>query len=179
MVQFLSINFFSWISSILLGFSEVPVFLCHPVWDCYTSSGIGSIKPVLAYPEILPIMDWACDRTRGTGSIPPALAHPKVLPITDWDCIMSSGTCSIPPDWDCVMSSGTSRIPHVQYFYFLIHSLRNIAVNIDKIHILLIHKLLVLYVFINIHAVFNISFGPIVIDHNFIHYTYIFNVFVV
>ena len=29
MVQFLSINFFSWISFFLLGFSKVPVFLCH------------------------------------------------------------------------------------------------------------------------------------------------------
>ena len=28
MVQFLSINFFSWISSIFGGFSKVPVFLC-------------------------------------------------------------------------------------------------------------------------------------------------------
>jgi hypothetical protein len=31
MVQFLSIKFFCWISSIFLGFSKVPVFLCHPV----------------------------------------------------------------------------------------------------------------------------------------------------
>ena len=31
MVQFLSIIFFCWISSIFLGFSKVPAFLCHPV----------------------------------------------------------------------------------------------------------------------------------------------------
>ena len=34
MVQFLSINVFSWISSNLLGFSKVPVFLCHSVYVC-------------------------------------------------------------------------------------------------------------------------------------------------
>ena len=32
MVQFLSIIFFSWISSILGGFSKVPIFLCHSVY---------------------------------------------------------------------------------------------------------------------------------------------------
>jgi len=31
MVQFLSINFFSWISSILVGFFKSSRFLCHPV----------------------------------------------------------------------------------------------------------------------------------------------------
>jgi len=31
MVQFLSINFFPWISSIFVGFSKVPIFLCHSV----------------------------------------------------------------------------------------------------------------------------------------------------
>ena len=31
MVQFLSINFFSWISSIFVGFFKSSRFLCHPV----------------------------------------------------------------------------------------------------------------------------------------------------
>ena len=31
MVQFLSINFFSCFSSIFVGFSKFPVFLCHPI----------------------------------------------------------------------------------------------------------------------------------------------------
>ena len=31
MVQFLSINFFSWISSICVGFFKISRFLCHPV----------------------------------------------------------------------------------------------------------------------------------------------------
>ena len=33
MVQFLSIIFFSWISSIFGGFSRVLVFLCHLVYE--------------------------------------------------------------------------------------------------------------------------------------------------
>ena len=36
MVQFQSINFFSWISSILEGFSKVPVFLCHLIYTVYS-----------------------------------------------------------------------------------------------------------------------------------------------
>ena len=31
MLQFLSVNFFSWISSIFVGFFKIPVFLYHPV----------------------------------------------------------------------------------------------------------------------------------------------------
>ena len=33
MVQFLSIIFFSWISSIFVGFFKSSCFLCHPVYD--------------------------------------------------------------------------------------------------------------------------------------------------
>jgi len=31
MIQFLSINFVSWISSIFVVFQKFPFFLCHPV----------------------------------------------------------------------------------------------------------------------------------------------------
>jgi hypothetical protein len=153
------------------------------------SSGTCSIPPVLAYPEILPFTGWDYNTFNGTCSIPLVLTHPELLPIIDWDCDRSSGTCSIPPvltypevlpiiDWDYDKSSGTCIITHAQFFYFWVHPLRNIAVNLNKIHILLVHKFLALDVFINSHAVF-MSFGPIVIYYTFIHNTHIFNVFVV
>jgi len=59
MVQFLSINFFSRISSIFVGFFKVPVFLCHPVHilqcmlertDPITNEVLEPITFVLAYP---------------------------------------------------------------------------------------------------------------------------------
>ena len=37
MVQFLSIIFFLGFLQFLLGFSKVPIFLCHPVFSFYTS----------------------------------------------------------------------------------------------------------------------------------------------
>ena len=43
MVQFLSIIFFSWISSIFGGFSKVPVFLCHPLYKGGVQHGISVI----------------------------------------------------------------------------------------------------------------------------------------
>ena len=39
MVQFLSIIFFSWISSIFVGFFKSSIFLCHPVFCCFSHSG--------------------------------------------------------------------------------------------------------------------------------------------
>ena len=33
MVQFLSLNFFSWISSIFVGFFKTSCFLCHSVFE--------------------------------------------------------------------------------------------------------------------------------------------------
>lgn len=47
---------------------------------------------------------------------------------------------------------------HTQnYFYIWIHTLRSIAVDIHKIHILLVHKFLVLGIFTNSYKIFKIS----------------------
>ena len=42
MVQFLSINFFSWISSIFVGFFKSSRFLCDPV--CYENPHLANPK---------------------------------------------------------------------------------------------------------------------------------------
>ena len=49
MVQFLSINFFSWISSIFAGFFKSSHFLCHPVHDekLYDLYSLTNIIPVI------------------------------------------------------------------------------------------------------------------------------------
>ena len=51
MVQFLSIIFFSWISSILLGFSKFPFFLCHPVYTFSEGAVADSRKRVILHPR--------------------------------------------------------------------------------------------------------------------------------
>ena len=42
MVQFLSIIFFLGFLQFLLGFSKVPVFLCHPVSEQQRSSDVAN-----------------------------------------------------------------------------------------------------------------------------------------
>ena len=52
MVQFLSINFFLGILQFLLGFSKVPVFLCHSV-PMHNRAYIYSTLRLLAYTPIM------------------------------------------------------------------------------------------------------------------------------
>ena len=44
MVQFLSINFFLGFLQFLLGFSKVPIFLCHPIFTVKGYRGLYTEK---------------------------------------------------------------------------------------------------------------------------------------
>jgi len=52
MFQFLSIIFFSWISSIFGGFSKVPAFLCH----CICSDSQAALKALQAAETTSPLV---------------------------------------------------------------------------------------------------------------------------
>ena len=52
MVQFLSINFFLGFLQFLLGFSKVPVFLCHPVHPFHSAEVLLHFGQVLLINEV-------------------------------------------------------------------------------------------------------------------------------
>ena len=59
MVQFLSINFFLGFLQFLLGFSEVPILLCHPV--CVASS--AECDSVITIPKYFDYPLRMCEKT--------------------------------------------------------------------------------------------------------------------
>ena len=56
MFQFLSMNFFLGFPQFLLGFSKVPVFLCHPVYPtrCNVTQFIYSYKLLYMFRVVSP-----------------------------------------------------------------------------------------------------------------------------
>ena len=60
MVQFLSINFFSWISSIFVGFFNSSRFLCHSVFEM---PAVSSTAQDLSNKPTFSVRKTVCDVT--------------------------------------------------------------------------------------------------------------------